>query len=1718
MIIRSFVQRIGRIFLRNSNHPHWFGSSFHPRPTKPFRRLSGIEMMEDRAMLSAGSVMVADVNTTFQSFDYLAGVTANDQIYFFGQPAEGVHGNQFWRFDPAANDGTGQFTRLASIYPRSQDSDGPDWKVFDGKIYFLAEDAAGVGHLYRYDPNANAGAGILTIVRPMDAYAGSAAYMTLFDDKFYFSAYNSTYGREMWELDPAENNGAGAVRLVSNLYPGSGGSSPRDFVEANGRLYFVATNKTAGREVHEFDPTANFGLGEVRLTADLFTVNSMDWRLIYTNEEPLDLLEIDGVVYFVGHSLTSEQLWKWDPNGADGEGAATLIAEDKSIAEWAALDGKIYYSHRTNGDVISFDPAAASGLGEFTVVAASHHPVNSFRSQYLAVQDGVLYFTGGVGSNNGLWKIDPATNSGMATFLSKSEDIDAFQRSVKLGDKLYFSEGDRQPPNVIWTNYTPDYTLRSFDLVGEQGTEIIRDSSLTQSSILSPTAEFEGKLYFVAWSGDGLFRLWQYSPDSAGGQGVSRVVAEFEEADVARRKESVVILNGQIYFWVQRSSLPDELWRFDPATEAVTLVSTHYFSTHEMIVVDDKIFMAFSTPDYGRELWSFLPGADGQLSLSHLEADINPGSAHGNPQSFQLWNDKLFFTADTPDYGYEPIVYDPKTGNFEVLVDIREGRYDSNPTNFTPLGNKLYFQAGPTSYETKLYVYDPNGDNGAGSVSLISDEFSYGEMVVLDGKLYFYGGDFSHTTELREYDPNANNGAGQLRKPTNIHAGQTATGVRNLAAYNGKLYFQATFDEAMTGGTYIGNELWSYDPGSGDIILVADHNPVTSSTPQDFFVADNTLYYTAFTPTYGRELYAYQDNFAPTAYDDHYEVLEDTTLSIDASGILANDHSPNHDPLTASLISGPSHGDLTLNVDGSFVYSPVENFFGTDSFTYEVREPDGEVSQAEVRLTVLPTNDPASISGTRTGVTAEDDQTAIVGQLSITDIDAGENEFQPQSDTAGQYGRFSLTANGRWTYILDTQSAQQLGATDLFDDSFVVTSLDGATSETVVITIAGANDAPTINGDITGTINEDSTDALLGLLTILDPDTNQSQFVPRVDTSNPYGTFQIDATGNWTFAADPKVNELMAGTSLELPFTVSSLDGTTLMVRITVEGRDDPTSLSSASATTHEDRTSALTGQLALLDVDLNAETDFAEQTQLEGTFGLFSIDMNGQWTYQVLIERTQFLGVGETASDSFDVMNAQGEFVEQFSILIEGSNDRPIPAILPVTEARRVGSEVIYLATSNDPDSTPQDVTAQWEVYQTGQIEPIVSQQLGGIEEFRFTPGQTGQYEIRVVVTDEHGAHEEATRSLWIGNPSEVSLNYAEDGTLPIGTVSETRSQADQPLHEWQDVPVQIWMTVDHDVVDAPIDFQWEVLITNPLFGDIQTVDQFGSNATWELIEQTEGWLLSGHHAGLDLSTYTVGDRILLATIWLPRNLNDMAGVSMDAKGVYPEAISADGIDLRTANLIGSTELSLPIIAGNQATISPVIYDANDDGRVALADFSSFVANFGKPVEPTKGDTYRFDYDHDGKVGLSDFTYFVQHFGYRKDTGVPQISMPHLARNANQTSSLPPLESEPDRETPTFETTPMSKVMTDVSPMLSASPLIHNTANPRPEATQHIDDYPIELVIDDLAMTNFHLENHSDGHRLIDAAHEDDTLFAFDWAVRLASDEDAIDFDTITS
>ena len=195
------------------------------------------------------------------------------------------------------------------------------------------------------------------------------------------------------------------------------------------------------------------------------------------------------------------------------------------------------------------------------------------------------------------------------------------------------------------------------------------------------------------------------------------------------------------------------------------------------------------------------------------------------------------------------------------------------------------------------------------------------------------------------------------------------------------------------------------------------------------------------------------------------------------------------------------------------------------------------------------------------------------GSITVTDVDAGEAFAQPQTNTAGTYGTFNIDANGNWTYEADnTQTAiQELSTTDTLTDTFTVFSQDGSASNTVTVTINGTNDVATVSADSQSVTEDDA--ALLttgGTVTVTDTDSGEAFAQPQINTAGTYGTFNIDANGNWTYEADntqTAIQELGATDTLTDTFTVFSQDGSASnTVTVTINGTNDVATVSADAA------------------------------------------------------------------------------------------------------------------------------------------------------------------------------------------------------------------------------------------------------------------------------------------------------------------------------------------------------------------------------------------------------------------------------------------------------------------------------------------------------------------------------------------------------------------------
>jgi VCBS repeat-containing protein len=206
-------------------------------------------------------------------------------------------------------------------------------------------------------------------------------------------------------------------------------------------------------------------------------------------------------------------------------------------------------------------------------------------------------------------------------------------------------------------------------------------------------------------------------------------------------------------------------------------------------------------------------------------------------------------------------------------------------------------------------------------------------------------------------------------------------------------------------------------------------------------------------------------NQPPAASQDAYSVDEDSTLSANAGlGVLSNDADPENDEMTATLVSGPAHGTLDLQPDGSFTYTPDPNFDQADSFTYHPHDGISDGTSATATITVQGSEDPP-VAADDAKSTAEDTPVQVAVLSNDADPDTGDTlsvtgvaDVPPGATAVPQ-------PNGS---VLYTPPPNANGA-----QSFTYTASDGhggSDQASVTVTVTPVQDGPAAAGD-SGTVN-----------------------------------------------------------------------------------------------------------------------------------------------------------------------------------------------------------------------------------------------------------------------------------------------------------------------------------------------------------------------------------------------------------------------------------------------------------------------------------------------------------------------------------------------------------------------------------------------------------------------------------------------------------------------
>ncbi len=567
-------------------------------------------------------------------------------------------------------------------------------------------------------------------------------------------------------------------------------------------------------------------------------------------------------------------------------------------------------------------------------------------------------------------------------------------------------------------------------------------------------------------------------------------------------------------------------------------------------------------------------------------------------------------------------------------------------------------------------------------------------------------------------------------------------------------------------------------PSHGTLNLSADgsftYNPNSNFNGSDSFTYranDGTS--NSNTATVSITVNAVDD--APVATNDSYLTDEDTNLNVTAPGILGNDTDVENNSLTAILGSGPSHGTLTLNADGSFTYNPNSNFNGSDSFTYKANDGTANGNVATVDITVNAVNDAPVVSLDGSASTTEGQAEAFTitttdvdsSSFSLVSVDCGTNgsESAQLFDTGTGSGSFKCT----WSDNGSTSVTVVVGDND-----------GGSDSESTPVTID--NVAPTASFTDDQTVSEGTSGFVFALTSSSDPST--------ADTSAGL-RYSLSCDGNGlasTYAA--------AGATSST--TCSFADGpATVTVKGRIFDKDDGYTTYTSTVTVNNVAPSiAISGNASVdegsaYSLTLGAVTDPGADTV---TSYVVHWGDGGSDTYSGTGVKTHTYADGPNSYNvTVDLTDEDGTFTDVANSLVVQVNDvKPTVAIDSLTGAGATaclsGNTVTLGFSWTDPAGT-NDVYSYDVNWGDGTLHASSAAATSPVTGLTHTYSPGGPYTVTVTVNDgDPGAGGSVSSSAF-------SILYSATGVLQ--PVNDTQAKQDPSVFKYgSTIPVKIKVT----------------------------------------------------------------------------------------------------------------------------------------------------------------------------------------------------------------------------------------------------------------------------------------------------------------------------------
>ena len=539
---------------------------------------------------------------------------------------------------------------------------------------------------------------------------------------------------------------------------------------------------------------------------------------------------------------------------------------------------------------------------------------------------------------------------------------------------------------------------------------------------------------------------------------------------------------------------------------------------------------------------------------------------------------------------------------------------------------------------------DSNPDHGTLTVSLLSDPADGSALVNPDGTITYtppanYSGSVAFTYQIIDSAGGDTASADVTVSVDSVDDMPYAMDDSGELSEDGSLALNVLENDSDVEGDAFFISVVS-DPPHGSAVISTGLDQITYTPNANYFGSDSFSYTiqetenAAATATATVTLTITGINDAPVpSYTAAVSTDEDSQLT---EAFTAADVDGDELTIAVKDGNGPSHGSLLLG-EGSYIYQPVGDFNGTDSFTITVSDGTTEVD-CVITVTVNAVNDAPVPSYSATVSTDED--TPLTESLTATDIDLDELSYTVKEGNGSANGTVELIEEG-YTY---TPNANYFGT-----DSFTITVGDG-TNEVdcaITVTVNSINDAPVPSYSAAVSTDEDT--VLNETISATDVDGDPVTFSVKDGNGPSHGTLEL-VEGGYSYTPNTDYN----GTDA---FTITATDGTDEVdcaITVTVNAVNDaPVPSYSAAVSTDEDTPLAET--LTATDVDLD-ELSYSIKDGSGPANGTLDL-IEGGYTYT---PNANYYG-----ADSFTITVSDGtnEVDCAITVTVNSVNDAPVPS-----------------------------------------------------------------------------------------------------------------------------------------------------------------------------------------------------------------------------------------------------------------------------------------------------------------------------------------------------------------------------------------------------------------------------------------------------------------------